>query len=89
MNINILGTRLLVKPAQENRSIGKIIIPDSVDKPAVMFGEILKLAKDVDLGVDLKRGDTVVFKKFAPEEIEYEGETLFVIEQDDIIAMVK
>ena len=34
-------------------------------------------------------GDTVYFKKYAPEEIEVDGEEYFILESEDILAIVK
>ncbi|MBP6976672.1 co-chaperone GroES, partial [Candidatus Dojkabacteria bacterium] len=48
--------------------------------------------KDKDgkaLKFDVKIGDMVYFKKYAPEEIEINGEELYILDTDDILAVSK
>ena len=75
MNIKPLADRVLVKPAAaEEKTLGRIIIPDSAkEKP--LKGEVVAVGngtKDEEMVV--KVGDNVLYGKYAGTEIEFEGE---------------
>lgn len=89
MNIKPLADRVLVKPAPaEEKTVSGIIIPDSVkEKP--LKGEVLAVGngtKDEEMVV--KKGDKVLYGKYAGTELEWEGEKLLVMRQSDILAII-
>lgn len=89
MSIKPLADRVLVKPAAaEEKSVGGIIIPDTAkEKP--LKGEVIAVGngtKDEDMIV--KKGDNVLYGKYAGTEIELEGETYLIMRQSDILAII-
>ena len=89
MNIKPLADRVLVKPANaEEKTSSGIIIPDSAkEKP--LKGEVLAVGngtKDEDMVV--KKGDTVLYGKYAGTEIELDGEKYLIMRQSDILAII-
>ena len=89
MNIKPLADRVLVRPAAaEEKTTGGIIIPDSAkEKP--LKGEVLAVGhgtKDEEMVV--KNGDQVLYGKYAGTEIEVDGETLLIMRQSDILAII-
>ena len=89
MTIKPLADRVLVKPAPaEEKTIGGIIIPDTAkEKP--LKGEVIATGngtKDEDMVV--KNGDTVLYGKYAGQEIEIDGEKLLIMRQSDILAIL-
>jgi len=89
MNIKPLADRVLVKPAEaEQKTISGIIIPDSAkEKP--LKGEVLAVGngtKDEEMVVAV--GNTVLFGKYAGQELEWEGEKYLIMKQSDILAIV-
>jgi len=96
MNIQPLGNRVLVKPqeVQEKTPGGLVIPPNASDEKKPSFGEVIKLGKGKDkagklLKFDVKIGDMVYFKKYAPEEVEINGEELYILDTEDILAISK
>ena len=96
IKIQPLGNRVLVKPEdiQEKTPGGLVIPPNASDEKKPSFGKVVKLGqgKDKDgkaLKFDVKIGDMVYFKKYAPEEIEINGEELYILDTDDILAIAK
>ena len=88
MNIKPLADRVLVKPANaEEKTASGIIIPDSAkEKP--LKGEVLATGngtKDEEMVV--KKGDNVLYGKYAGTEIELEGEKYLIMRQSDILAV--
>mgnify|MGYP000928640219 CR=1 FL=1 len=89
MSIKPLADRVLVKPAAaEEKSVGGIIIPDTAkEKP--LKGEVIAVGngtKDEDMIV--KKGDNVLYGKYAGTEIELDGETFLIMRQSDILAII-
>ena len=96
IKIQPLGSRVVIKPeeVQEKTPGGLVIPPNASDEKKPSFGKVVKLGigKDKEgkkLKFDVMIGDTVYFKKYAPEEIEVDGEEYFILESEDILAIVK
>jgi len=93
MNIRPLQDRILVKRVEEEeKTTGGIIIPDSAkEKPqegkvvAVGPGKILENGKHSE--PDVKRGDRILFSKYAGTEVTVDGEEHIIIREDDILAV--
>ena len=89
MNIKPLADRVLIEPAaaEEVRMSG-IIIPDSAkEKP--LKGKVLAVGHGTkDEEMVLKEGDTVLYGKYAGQEIEVEGVKYLMMRQSDVLAIV-
>jgi chaperonin GroES len=95
MKIKPLHDRVLVRRvAEEQKTSGGIIIPDSAqEKP--MQAEVIAVgsgARD-DSGkvvpLDVKKGDKVLFTKWAGTEVKVDGEEYLVMKESDIIAIIE
>ena len=95
MTFRPLHDRVLVEPldAQE-KSAGGIIIPDTAqEKP--MEGKIVAVGNGYknDEGkitpLDVKKGDTVLYGKFAGTEVRVDGEDLLIVKESDILAVIE
>ena len=89
MNIKPLADRVLVKPAPaEEKTIGGIIIPDTAkEKPSK--GEVMAVGngtKDEEMVV--KVGDTVLYGKYAGQEIELDGLKYMIMNKSEIMAIL-
>ena len=95
MALKPLHDRVLVKRLDsEEKTKGGIIIPDSAkEKPlegkviACGDGKVLDDGKPQALAV--KKGDKILFGKYAGTEIKVEGEELIILREDDILAIVE
>lgn len=88
MNIKPLADRVLVKPAAaEEKTVSGIIIPDTAkEKP--LKGEVLATGDGTkDEKMVVKKGDEVLYSKYAGTEIELDGEKLIIMRQSDILAI--
>lgn len=89
MNIKPLADRVLILPAPaEEKTIGGIIIPDTVkEKP--LQGKVVAVGHGTkDEEMVLKEGDTVLYGKYSGTEIEHEGEKYLIMRQSDILAVL-
>ncbi len=84
-----INDRVVVKPAAaEERTAGGLIIPDTAkEKP--QRGEVIAVGpgkKDVPMTV--KKGDVVLYGKYAGQELSYKGEDYLIVKQDDILVVL-
>ncbi len=95
MKLKPLRDRVIVRRLEEEeKTKGGIIIPDTAkEKPqqgeiiAVGDGKILENGNTVPLTV--KKGDKVLFSKYAGNEVKVEGEELLIMREDDILAIIE
>jgi chaperonin GroES len=86
MNFVPLGKRVLVSRTEEAKTTASgIIIPDNAtEKPSQ--GKVVAISSEVEnVNVD----DTVVFGKYAGNELKLDGVTYLVIEVDDLLGIIK
>jgi len=72
MNIKPIGNRILVEQSTEEEiTASGIVLPDTAEKEKKAQGKIIALGNGSAVSnLGLKVGDTVVFGKYAGEEIE-------------------
>jgi chaperonin GroES len=94
MKLTPLADRVIVKPIEEpERKKGGIIIPDTAkEKPqqgeVVAVGPGRRTNEGERIAPEVKKGDRVIFGKYAATEYTIDDEKLFVMKEDDIIAIV-
>jgi chaperonin GroES len=94
MKIKPLRDRIIVRRlSQEEKTKGGIIIPDTAkEKPqegeviAVGNGKVLDDGKVVPL--ELKKGDKILFGKYAGTEIKVDGEELLIVREDEVLGVI-
>ena len=94
MKIRPLHDRVIVKRTEEEgQTKGGIIIPDTAkEKPiegkvtAVGSGKLMDNGEKQPL--EVKKGDRILFGKYAGTEIQVEGEEHLIMREDDIIAVL-
>lgn len=95
MKIRPLQDRILVKRIdEEEKTSGGIIIPDTAkEKP--QEGKVVAVGKGKadDTGklqpLDVKKGDKVLFSKYAGTEVNIEGEEHLIIREDDVLGVME
>jgi chaperonin GroES len=94
MKIRPLHDRVIVRRIEEDQKTkGGIIIPDTAkEKP--QMGEVIaagpgKKTEDGKLvPIDVKKGDKVLFTKYAGSDIKIEGEELLIMREEDILGII-
>ena len=94
MKLKPLEDRVVIKPALPDEKVqGGIIIPDTAkEKP--QRGEIVAVGpgKVSDSGqkipMTVKKGDLVLYGKYAGTEVTVDGEDYLVVRESDILAII-
>lgn len=96
MAIRPLSDYLIVKPISEEMvTKSGIVLPDTMDKEKAEQGEIVHTGpgKRLDNGQvvapEVKIGDKVMFKKYAPDEIKIDGVEYLVIRESDVMLIIE
>lgn len=93
-----LADRVLIKPfteqdlrAETNKKSLNFILPESMTKEKSAQGKVLSVGpgKYIEgklVPVTLKVGDVVIFSKYGYDEVELDGEELYLLKEDQILA---
>ena len=95
MRVRPLHDRLIVQRLEEEeKTKGGIIIPDTAkEKPiegkviAVGAGRIRKDGTKMPL--EVKKGNRVLYAKYAETEVKIDGEEYLIMKEDDILAIIE
>jgi chaperonin GroES len=94
MQVRPLHDRVLVKRfTEEERSKGGIIIPDTAKEKPIQ-GEIIavgsgRIGEDGKIrALDVKKGDKILFGKYAGTEIKIEGDEFLMMREEDILGVI-
>jgi chaperonin GroES len=95
MKVRPLHDRIIVQRIEEEEQrVGGIIIPDTAkEKPqqgkvvAVGKGKIEKDGKVTPL--DVKAGDTVLFGKYAGQEIKVDGDEYLIMREEEVLGVIE
>jgi len=95
MAVKPLGDRVLVERIEEKeqKSDGGIIIPDTAkEKP--MKGKVISAGPGAvqedgkRTPMEVKKGDTILFGKYAGTEIKIDGKEMLIMRESDILAIL-
>ncbi len=96
MTIKPLSDYLIVKPLTEDMvTASGIVLPDTIDKEKAEKGEVIFVGpgKKLENGnlcpLEVKVGDKVMFKKYAPDEIKIDGVEYLVIRESDVMLIIE
>jgi len=84
-----INDRVVVKPAEaETKTPGGIILPDTAkEKP--QMGKVVAVGPGKDGNkMTVKKGDKVLYGKYAGQEMNYEGKDYLIMREDDILVIL-
>lgn len=95
MNVRPLADRLVIRRVDESEQTkGGIIIPDTA-KERPLQGEVIAVGsgKHLEDGtvvpLDVKKGDRVLFGKYAGTEIKIDGEEHLILREDEVLGIIE
>ena len=87
MNIKPLGKRVLIKQTkQEEVTKSGIVLPGTASKEKPIIGEVIAVGSEIK---EIENGMNVIFEKYSGTEIKDGDETLLILEDKDILAIVE
>ena len=89
MTFQPLGERVLLERIEEpTKTATGIIIPDNAkEKP--LSGKIISVSKEIEDEGVINTGDKVIFAKYAGTELNLDGKEYLVMNQDEILGILK
>lgn len=89
MTIEPLGTRVLIKPLdQESTTASGLYLPETAkEKP--QQGTIAAIGNVEEMTTGLQAGDRVLFPKYTGTEVQLNGSTYLVMEENEVLARLK
>ncbi|MDP3725565.1 MAG: co-chaperone GroES [bacterium] len=92
-----LGDRVLIAVdiSEDKKTESGIIIPETVNKEKPEIGQVVAVGagRVNDNGdivpMNVKKGDTVIFSKFGPDEIKVDDEEYLILSESNILAIIK
>ena len=94
MKLKPLSDHIVIESVVEEKKKGGIILPETVEKERSEKGRVVsvgpgKLNKDGKrVPLEVKKGDTVLFTKYSPNEVKVEGKEYLIIKEEDILAIL-
>ena len=96
MTLKPLNDKVIIKPIEEKeKNKFGIVLPDTAEKEKPERGEVIAVGpgKLLENGqraaMSVKVGETVLFKKYSPDEIKIDQEEYLVIDEADIIGIIQ
>lgn len=89
LNIKPLSDRVVIEPvAAETKTASGIYIPETAkEKP--QSGKVVAVGKGTKKHeMTVKKGDMVLYGKYAGTELKLEGKDYLIMKEDDILAIV-
>lgn len=90
MNLAPLGDRVVLKPlAAEETTKSGIVLPGS-EKEKPQQAEVVAVGPGTEeVKMEVKEGDKVIYSKYTGTEIKDGDETIIIVSQKDILAVIK
>lgn len=94
MNIKPLGTRVLLKEIESEETTKSGIVLPSNAKEKPYMAEVVEIGpgevKDgKEIKMLVKKGDRVLYNKYAGTEVKLENKKYLLVKQDDILAVIE
>jgi chaperonin GroES len=96
MNFKPLSNHIFLEPLEEEQKTQSgIVLPETAEKEKPIKGKVVAVGpgKLTEKGecqpMSVKVGDTVLFKKYGPDEIEIDNKKYLVGDEDDILAIIE
>jgi len=96
MNIKPLSDHILIEPVkQEEKTKAGILLPDTAEKENPEEGNVIAVGpgRKTDEGkiipIDVKIGQKVLFKKYAPDKFKVDDKEYLIAKEEDILAIIE
>ena len=95
MQLRPIGGHIIVEPQEKEAKTASGIYLVDAGEQKQSEGKVIAVGpgKQMESGmrqvIEVKVGDTVVFKQYAKDEVTVDGKTFFVLPADDVMAVIE
>ena len=96
MQIKPLSDHILIEPiSQEEKTKSGILLPDTAEKEKSEQGKVIavgpgrRLSSGKRIPLEVKKGETVLFTKYGPNEIKVGNKEYLIAKEEDILAILE
>ncbi|GIW67339.1 MAG: 10 kDa chaperonin [Candidatus Parcubacteria bacterium] len=96
MKLQPLNDYLLIEPIKEEEvTKGGIVIPETAREERAIKGRVVAVGpgklndKGERIPMTIKEGQTVIFKKYAPDEVKIDDKEYYFVREDDVLAIIE
>ena len=96
MKIKPMNDYLLIEPIKEDEvTKGGIVIPETAREERAIKGKVIAIGpgklneKGERIPLTIEEGQTVIFKKYAPDEIKIDDKEYYFVREDDVLAIIE
>jgi chaperonin GroES len=96
MKLKPMNDYLLIEPIKEDEvTKGGIVIPETAREERAIKGKVIAVGpgklneKGERIPLIIKEGQTVIFKKYAPDEIKIDDKEYYFVREDDVLAIIE
>jgi chaperonin GroES len=96
MKLKPMNDYLLIEPIKEDEvTKGGIVIPETAREERAIKGKVIAVGpgklneKGERIPLTIKEGQTVIFKKYAPDEIKIDDKEYYFVREDDVLAIIE
>lgn len=87
MKFQPLGKRVLIEREEETKTTATgIIIPDNASKEKPSSGKVISVGSECE---GVKKGDIVVFAKYAGSEVTLDDKKFLILNLEDVLGIIK
>ncbi len=94
--IKPLSNHLVVEPVtEEEKTKSGILLPETAQKEKPEQGKVIAVGSGKRLRsgkrapMEVKKGDTILFTKYSPNEIKVEGKKYLIVKEEDVLAVLE
>lgn len=93
--IRPIGDHVVVRPMKPQEAVSGIILPDTANDAKTDRGTVVAVGpgRILDDGtltpIGVREADDIIFSKYAPDEIEIDGEKVLILSASDIKAIIE
>lgn len=85
--IQPFGNRIVVKVSPQNISEGGVVLPDNVKTAGPDFATVVGISPTAKTEGRLEVGSKIIFTRSLASKKEDNGETLYIMDVDDVLAI--
>ncbi len=96
MKLKPMNDYLLIEPLKEDEvTKGGIVIPETAREERAIKGKVIAVGpgklneKGERVPLTIKEGQTVIFKKYAPDEVKIDDKEYYFVREDDVLAIIE